>query len=308
MDRTPEQNFNPAVSVIIPCYNHGRYIREAIVSVEQCDSTLYEIIIINDGSTDAQTLTVMADLQAEGYQVITQENQGCAASRNKGISLACGRYILPLDADNKIYPEYIPLGIKILDRQPEVAVVYGRPELFGDISTREYPEVFDFDLHRLIVNNYIDTCAVIRKSAVLECNGYDTHVPHNTWEDWDLWLSLAAKGWEFHFEDARLFSYRILANSLIGSLTQPDAIQQNMEYLCRKHALLLREIVIELQTEMSDHPRALYYSRLWAEQGVRGLVPQALAEVVRRLKGRFGSAVSEFRATPLPTKDRFRNR
>src|SRR4030081_1250241 len=162
MNESSEKDLNPPVSVVIPCYNHGRYIREAIESVEQCDSRLYEIIIVNDGSTDPQTQGVMVQLEREGYHVISQENQGLAVSRNNGINAARGCYILPLDADNKIHPSYLAIGIQILDTRPEVGVVYGRPELFGDTAARNYPEVGGFDLHRLVISNYIDACAVVR--------------------------------------------------------------------------------------------------------------------------------------------------
>jgi len=97
---------NPRISIIIPCYNHGQYVREAISSVEKCtDKNLYEMIIVNDGSTDSFTLEEMGRLANDGYYVINQVNQGLGRTRNNGIKAAKGEYILPLDSDNRVRPE-----------------------------------------------------------------------------------------------------------------------------------------------------------------------------------------------------------
>ena len=127
----------PKVSVIIPCYNHGQYIKEAIQSVEECrEKDLYEIIILNDGSTDKYTIEILQELANAGYNVINQANQGLGAARNNAIRMARGKYILPLDSDNKIYPEYIYESIKILDAEPGIAMVYGDWEYFGEKTGR----------------------------------------------------------------------------------------------------------------------------------------------------------------------------
>lgn len=84
----------PIVSIIIPCYNYGHFIAETIASVEKCDPRLYELIIINDGSTDLQTCEILRDLEEKGYRVINQENKGVSAARNTGIAAAAGKYIL----------------------------------------------------------------------------------------------------------------------------------------------------------------------------------------------------------------------
>jgi glycosyltransferase involved in cell wall biosynthesis len=91
----------PVISIIIPCYNQGQYILDAISSVEQYpDNSVYEIIIINDGSTDEISITVLKSLEEKGYHVLNQNNQGLSMARNNGIAIAKGKYILPLDADS----------------------------------------------------------------------------------------------------------------------------------------------------------------------------------------------------------------
>jgi glycosyltransferase involved in cell wall biosynthesis len=85
------------VSVIIPCFNDGEFLEKAIASVQACPDPIYEIIIVNDDSTDPFTLEVLSRLRSRGYHIIDRKNQGpAAASRNTAIRAAVGNYILPL--------------------------------------------------------------------------------------------------------------------------------------------------------------------------------------------------------------------
>lgn len=238
---------NSQVSIVIPCFNHGKFLREAIDSVEQCDRDSYELIIVNDGSTEAETCKVIGDLQAAGYQVINQNNQGLAAARNAGIRAAKGAYILPLDADNRIRPAYVDKSIAVLDAQPKVSVVYGRPHYFGDAPVSQFQEVTEFSLPRMLNCNFIDACAVFRKSAWQECGGFDSEMPAQGLEDWDLWLSLAERGHEFFFLDDMVFDYRIRRDSMIHKLLGNGDHAQVVAYLESKHPMLrlYRQTVVQ---------------------------------------------------------------
>ena len=209
---------NPRISIIIPCYNHGQYVREAISSVEKCtDKHLYEMIIVNDGSTDAFTIEEMGRLANDGYHVINQVNQGLGRTRNNGIKVAKGDYILPLDSDNRIRPEYIYESIKILDAHPEIAMVYGDAEFFGDKSKRHI--VGEFNLQNMMVENQIDACAVYRKSVWEAVGGYDEKMPIMGYEDWDMWMNMTFKQYKFHYVPEILFDYRVLGNSMLRSIS-----------------------------------------------------------------------------------------
>ncbi len=225
------------LSVVIPCYNQGEYLLEAIASVEACLDQVYEMVIVNDGSTDPVTVNVMRYLEEQGYFILNQENQGLASARNNGIEKSQGRYILALDADNKIRPDYITKGIDALDHNPDVGVVYGKPEWFGEGQRSwEIPE--KFDVGRLILENYIDACAVFRKSLWKDCGGYDPNMPLPGWEDWDLWLSAVEKGWKFHYIPEVLFDYRVRIGSMAIVCSFPENRGRLMHYLCLKHASL----------------------------------------------------------------------
>jgi glycosyltransferase involved in cell wall biosynthesis len=245
------------VSVVIPCFNHGEYIRDAIRSVEKCDQRAYELIIVNDGSTDSHTQQVMKELEAEGYHVINQTNQGLAAARNNGIRAGKGRYVLPLDADNLIRPAYISAGIEILDKFSDVAVVYGKPAYFGEETHRNFHIGGEFDLFRLLRDNYIDACTVLRKSAFEECGGFDSKMPSQGYEDWDLWLTMASFGYRFYFVDEVLFDYRIRHDSMIHTAIAQNRFPKVFEYFCQKHPLFaLQARVTELESELANRDRS----------------------------------------------------
>jgi glycosyltransferase involved in cell wall biosynthesis len=224
------------VSVVIPCYNDGQFIEEAIASVEVCLDPAWEIIIVNDGSTDVSTLGILDDLKSRGYNVIDRVNGGPPAARNTGIAAAIGDYILPLDSDCRIRPAYIQRGIEILDRYPDVAVVYGDLELFGEkTGIQKAP---DFDLKWLVNHNYIDNCAVFRKSVWQECGPYDVNMPYKCYDDWDFWLSIAKKGHGFYHVPEVLFEYRVRSVSLSTSSRSEEKSKEVCNYIAAKHAAL----------------------------------------------------------------------
>ncbi len=225
---------NIALSVIIPCFNHGNFILEAVASVENCQEAVYEIIIIDDGSTDIITRKNINYLKDKGYTVIEQNNQGLAAARNIGIKISTGRYFLPLDADNKIRPEYITKSIKILDKHPEVGIVYGDAEYFGDLTG--IWRVANFDVNTMIIGNYIDACAVIRKTVWKDCGGYDSNIPDKLgYEDWDFWLSAIEQGWKFYHIPEILFDYQVRSNSMVSGCNIPENRRKLMQYIATKH-------------------------------------------------------------------------
>jgi glycosyltransferase involved in cell wall biosynthesis len=218
-----------AVSVIIPCFNDGRFLLEAVQSAEQNQQGRHEIIVVNDGSTERATLDVLAAIQQRGHQVLHQPNRGLGCARNRGISAAQGRYILPLDADNRIRAAYLDRGIEILDCDPGVDVVYGDAEYFGGKTGRN--RVPDFDLRRLLIWNYIDACAVFRKSAWERCGGFDENMPTQGFEDWDFWCRIACGGGKFYHVNEVLYEYRVRKDSMsVGMATvgRTAAIMRHM--------------------------------------------------------------------------------
>ena len=225
------------VSIIVPTHNDGRYLEEALASVERRLFRDYEIIVSDDGSTDTQTLDELARAEARGHIVLRNPHRGVAATRNEAVRHARAPYILPLDADNMIEPAYIDAAIEILDAQPGLGFVYAQPRLFGNSFARRTAP--DFSLPSLLAANYIDTCAVIRKSAFERVGGFDAHMPDQLgYEDWELWIRMASAGWPGQRLDAFLFHYRTRSGSLVAGCNIPENRRRLVAYMTRKHAAL----------------------------------------------------------------------
>lgn len=223
------------ISIVIPCYNHGHFIGDAISSVEAyLGDYKHEIVVVNDGSVDPFTIRTLQQLENQGYIVVNQKNQGIGAARNNGILLSKGRYILPLDSDNKIRPEYISNSIKILDGNPNVGVVYGNSLFFGEENKRN--EVPEFRLIDLLFQNTIDACAVFRKSIWEKIGGYDEQMPIMGYEDWEFWIRVARDGWNFKHVNEVLFEYRVRDNSMIKNANQYNNQKIIRHYMIKKHS------------------------------------------------------------------------
>ena len=175
------------VSVVIPCFNHGEFVQEAVASVIDAKRGDMELIVVDDGSTDQRTRREMDALSADGINVIRQGNKGLAGARNAGITASHGEYIFPLDADDRLRSGWIERGIQILNSEPRTGVVCGDAEFFGAKAGR-WPGG-PFDLERLLQRNYIPVSALYRRSIWEQNGGYDGTMPVQGFEDWDLWLS-----------------------------------------------------------------------------------------------------------------------
>ncbi|MBS1509643.1 MAG: glycosyltransferase family 2 protein [Bacteroidetes bacterium] len=224
----------PLLSIIMPCFNHGRFLQEALDSIQQ-DKVPHalEVIIVDDGSTDARTLSKLEELKQQGVVVLHQKNAGPAAARNTAIQNASGKYILPLDADNKLTPEYINKGISILE-EGKYQVVYCTPLFFGDAAARTFTS-FPFDINELLAANYIDNCALFTKEVWVKNNGYDTRIPYWGHEDWEFWINAYANGFSFYFIPEKLFYYRVVEASVATQFKDKQKQQDNHQYIIQKH-------------------------------------------------------------------------
>ncbi len=146
---------------------------------QHCRQHSYEIIITNDGSIDAVTLSVLNDLAAKDCTILHQENKGAAAARNAGVKASSGKYIFFLDSDDRVREGYIDKGIAVLEANDETGVVYGKPHFFGEAAKRQFTTKA-FDFNSLLFDNYIDTCAVIRRKVWDDVHGFDEAFVANT--------------------------------------------------------------------------------------------------------------------------------
>lgn len=237
-----------SVSIIITCYNLGEYIEEAIASIKEYSKNEdYEVILVNDGSTNATTNAILEEVVESDKDIIyiNQPNLGLAKARNNGIKQAKGKYIIPLDADNKLRPEFIKQTISILDNNPEIDIVHGNAQNFGNQVSIWKSKPFYFP--EMLLNNYIDACAGFRKSTWEKLGGYDEKMPVMGFEDWDLWLRMGNAGCRFKYVDELFFDYRVRDNSMLSDAwkKRPELLDYIFNKKELKHLALFRESVIE---------------------------------------------------------------
>lgn len=227
----------PLVSIIIPCYNQGNLIKETLDSVICQTLTDYEVIVINDGSTDTVTAEILNKLDYPKTKVIHTTNQGLASARNNGIKLAQSELILPLDSDDKIHPAYLEKAVSFLKQNPEYRIVYCKARLFE--KKQGIWNIPDYSLSGILSRNLIFASAVFYKSDWEKVGGYNPNMVYG-WEDWDFWLSLIEKGAKPFKLDEVLFYYRIRKGTMAKSMTKVKQIKMRAQ-IFRNHQKLYND-------------------------------------------------------------------
>ncbi len=222
---------DPLVSVIIPCYNYGAYLWEAIQSIQAQTLKSVEIIIVDDESTDPHTRNILNDIERNhpDLLVIRQSNRGVAAARNLGIRYAHGKYICCLDADDRLLPTYLEKAVMVLESDPSIGFVYGWVRMFG--AEEGFWQVPPFDFFQVLNTryNYVPTTAVFRRCAWQQVGGYDETFRQG-YEDWEFWLRLTRKGWRGFLIPEVFMEYR----QHTGTSLNKRAMQ--------KHQMLIQQI------------------------------------------------------------------
>lgn len=175
------------VSIIIPCYNQGEYIEETLQSVLSQTYENIEIIIINDGSTDNSEETISNLIKEKpSIQYISIVNGGVSKARNIGISKASGKFVLPLDADDIILPEYTTMAVEEFKKDPDLIVVTALGEFFGEENgPMNLPE---FSMKKMLHGNIIFCPSFFKKDDWEKIGGFDEKMTHL--EDWDFYIRL----------------------------------------------------------------------------------------------------------------------
>ncbi|HBB67280.1 MAG TPA: hypothetical protein DCZ93_08260 [Elusimicrobia bacterium] len=207
----------PKVSVIMPAFNCGRYIREAMSSVIAQTYKELELIVVDDGSKD-NTAEIVSDFIKENGQYavryIYQGNKGAAAARNAGIVKAAGEYIAFLDCDDVWLPHKLAVQMPLLEKDKSAGLVFGDAVSFGEGCTKPITASETFDLagtdkniSRLFAANYIPILTVVARRSCFERSGlFDESVA--IVEDYDLWLRIA-KYYRLVYADSLVAKYRV---------------------------------------------------------------------------------------------------
>jgi glycosyltransferase involved in cell wall biosynthesis len=209
-------NIKPLVSLVVPCYNQASFLAETLNSVSQQTYTNWECIIVNDGSPDnTEEVAQIYCNKDSRFKYFYKTNGGLSSARNAGIKVSMGKYVLPLDSDDKIETEYLEFAVEILNSNDNIKIVYSKAELFGQKSGLW--NIQEYSLERMLATNLIFCSAFYRRSDYDKTNGYNSNMKFG-FEDWDFWLSILENGGDVYRIDKVMFYYRIRKGSMLRSL------------------------------------------------------------------------------------------
>ncbi|MDL2271724.1 glycosyltransferase family 2 protein [Desulfovibrio sp. OttesenSCG-928-I05] len=229
------------VSIIIPCFNQAHYLKESVASALAQTYGNIEIIVVNDGSDDPESVAILEGFSAPKTRVIHQANKGRAGVRNTGILAANGEYILPLDADDMIEPGYIARALDLMQKDPKIGIVTCGVRFFGS-SEKEW-QLPDCTMENMLVENCIHISSLFRKEDWRAAGGFDEQL-RSIYEDYDFWLSILESGKQAVRIPEPMLRYRRHAESQTEKLRRHrfskglEEKQQALAYIFAKHGAL----------------------------------------------------------------------
>lgn len=208
------------LSVIIPYYNMGKYIDETISSVQASGFSNFEILVINDGSNDENSIARLDKYRSvDGIRVIDNPNKGLAYSRNYGASQASGRYIAFLDADDMVMPGYYTTAVEVLRKYENVHFVSCWTQYFEG-SAKQWPG-FSPDPPLILFHNTVNSSSLVfKKESFLRGGLNDEHMPFPGLEDYTTVVSMIEKGLSGVTIPELLFNYRIRQDSMFRAVSK----------------------------------------------------------------------------------------
>ena len=194
------------VSVIMPCFNDGKFITEAIESVKKQTYKDWELVIIDDGSDEKETIDIINNISDDRIRIFHTDHLRPAGARNFGIEQAKGKYILPLDSDDIIDKTYIEKAVCEIEKDSKVGVVYCQADLFGEKQGKW--DLPDYSFENILLDNIVFVTALFYKEDWKKVAGFNTSMLDGM-EDYDFWLSILELGKEIYQIPEVLFHYRI---------------------------------------------------------------------------------------------------
>jgi glycosyltransferase involved in cell wall biosynthesis len=193
----------PKVNVVVPCYNYEEFVGVAIESVLAQTYPDWVLTLVDDGSTDGSVEIMRGYEGNPRVTLIEQHNAGPARARNNAIEAVASEYVLCLDADDLISPEFVEKTVPLLDADQSLGFVYTYMLYFGDQELLIRNSEYDFEL--LKRENFVNIASLFRREAWSAVGGFE---PDLGYEDWDFWLSLGERGWHGRLVPEPLFGYR----------------------------------------------------------------------------------------------------
>jgi glycosyltransferase involved in cell wall biosynthesis len=279
--QTIETNANPLVSVITPLYNQGQYLQDAILSVIEQNYKNWEMVIVDDCSTDdsfhiAQTLVQKyPHYPIHLYQ--NAKNSKAGVTRNVAFRHSKGNYIVPLDADDKLAPDFIQKTIAAMQASG-ADIVYTDVQEFGE-SDNLVPSI-DFNPIILLLFNYITITSLMKRSVLEKVGGYDETLSYSA-EDYNLWLSAIENGFTAKHIPEPLFYYRKRSGSVFDVMSKEKDLQRKAELIMRHKQMYLPEQIEWAELVLADNPE---HTKLQTKPNIMPIIDTFDATYNRLLK------------------------
>ncbi len=249
----------PRLSVVIPFFNLGKYVGDTLKSVLASTCLPEEILIVNDGSTEEASLTILRELESQHptLRVIHQPNQGVSSARNRGANEARGNYIAFIDADDEVQPEFFSKALRVLDAYANVGFVYSWNQCFE--SSHDMFPTWNVHFPYLLGSNTVAANCVIRTEAFLEVGGNNVAFEYYL-EDYECWINLTKHGWVGVALPECLVRYRVRSGSRSRSATNAG-FRYQYDLIVRTHPELYQRWGGELAQLQASNGSALYWDQ-----------------------------------------------
>lgn len=261
---------NPLVSVIMPCFNEGKYLQEAVNSIICQTYKNWELIIVDDGSDDVVTKKILQSFQDNRIFIFYNKHQGVVQARNTGILHANGKYIVPVDSDDIAEPSLIEKYVNIAEVTPNIGIVYGIYEYF-DMRTGIY-KLPPFSIENMLISNCINNTSLFLREDWEKVGGYNSNMELGC-EDYDFWLSILELGRDVKFLPEVVLKYRVKKGK--GRTNEIDIVKEKIisQHIFQNHMSLYKQYFeeytlaqrnkqIELQAQIEELYREKYKWRM----------------------------------------------
>jgi glycosyltransferase involved in cell wall biosynthesis len=260
------QDGRPTVTVVIACFDLGRYLGEAVGSVLAQTFRDYELVVVDDGSTDPRTLDVLAQYERDGIQVLRRPHGGVSAAKNAGIEIARGEYIVVVDADDVLLPRYLERTVPHLERGTDVGIVATDSRTFG--KRRGVYRATPYDPVKLLWRNVVSgSGSLFRRSCWEAAGGYAL----DGFEDWNLWISIVERGWKWAVVPETLYRFRVRSGTV--SETARARRSELLPELVALHRETYEAHVADIVVQMDEALRAAH--RAWPRPWLRWILRRA---------------------------------
>jgi glycosyltransferase involved in cell wall biosynthesis len=288
---------DPTVSVVIPAFNAAGTIRSTVQSALRQTERSFDVLVVNDGSTDA-TERVVAALDDPRVRILSQENRGLPAARNAGISATRGKYVAFLDSDDMLLPDFLESGLAALRERENPGFAYTDAYVLDEASgrLRESSAMARFDppvppprdaaafLTALLRSNFVYVSTIAPRQVLERVGGFNESL--TSCEDYDLWLRILVHGYEAAWFPGRHAIYRL----------HTAQMTRNPVRMARNLAAVYDDLPLDAMP--SERHRALLLRRrrtahfnLRFLSPIRGLLPEALLLSARRKRNRWYETV-----------------